>query len=140
MTPRQIELVENSWDFVLTNTAEGGVIFYDKLFELDPSLRSLFKDDIKLQSQKLISLITFAVHKLNSLEEIISDVKALGARHRGYQVKPEYYLTVAEALLWTLGKGLGNQWNEELKEAWVTLYTRLSNTMIEAAKEEKVVI
>ena len=140
MTPKQIELVETSWDFVLMNTAEAGVIFYNKLFELDPSLRSLFKDDIKSQSQKLISLITFAVHKLNSIDEIISDVKALGVRHRGYKVKPEYYSTVAEALLWTLGKGLGDKWNEELKEAWVTLYILLSKTMIEAAEEKELAI
>ncbi|GHN02191.1 hemoglobin [Cytophagales bacterium WSM2-2] len=138
MTPRQIELVENSWDYVLMNTAEAGIIFYNKLFELDPSLRAMFKEDIKSQSQKLVSLITFAVHKLNTLDEIISDVKALGARHKGYKVKPAHYTTVAEALLWTLGQGLGEQWTEEVKEAWVSLYTVLSKTMIEAA-EEKVV-
>jgi nitric oxide dioxygenase len=138
MTPKQIELVENSWDFILMNTTEAGIIFYDKLFEIDPSLRTLFKGDIKSQSQKLISLITFAVHKLNSLDEILSDVKALGMRHNKYHVKEEHYTTVAEALLWTLEKGLGSQWNNELKEAWVTLYMVLSKTMIEAAKEEKV--
>jgi len=138
MTTKQIELVENSWDFVLMNTTEAGIIFYNRLFEIDPSLRNLFKGDIKSQSQKLISLITFAVHKLNSLDEILTDVKALGMRHNKYNVKEEHYATVAQALLWTLEKGLGNQWNEELKNAWVTLYTVLSKTMIEAAKEEKV--
>ena len=138
MTPKQIELVENSWDFVLMNTTEAGIIFYNRLFEIDPSLRTLFKGDIKSQSQKLVSLITFAVHKLNSLDEILSDVKALGMRHNKYHVKEEHYATVAQALLWTLEKGLGDRWNEELKNAWVTLYTVLSKTMIAAAKEEKV--
>lgn len=140
MTPRQIELVENSWDFVVMNSNEAGINFYNRLFEIDPSLRALFKEDIKSQSQKLIALITFAVHKLHNFNEIISDVKALGLRHRRYEVKPEYYATVAEALLWTLEKGLGSQWTQEMKEAWVTLYTILSKTMIEAASEEKVAI
>ena len=140
MTPKQIELVENSWDFIIANTTEAGLIFYNKLFELDPSLRELFKGDIKSQSQKLISLITFAVHKLNSLDEIMADVRALGVRHNKYRVKQEHYAIVAHALLWTLEKALGNQWTEDLKAAWVTLYTVLSKTMIEAAQQERVVI
>ena len=140
MTSKQIELVENSWDFIMANTTEAGLIFYNKLFELDPSLRSLFKGDIKSQSQKLISLITFAVHKLNTLDEILADVRALGVRHNKYRVQRDHYATVAEALLWTLEKALGNQWTQELKSAWVTLYTVLSTTMIEAAQEERVVI
>lgn len=135
MTQKQIELVENSWDYFLLNTQEAGLVFYNKLFEIDPSLRDLFKADIKSQSQKLISLITFAVHKLQNFSEIISDVKALGVRHKNYKVKKEYYSTVGEALLWTLKSGLGNQWNDETKDAWETLYGILSNVMIDAAQE-----
>lgn len=138
MTKRQIELVENSWDYVLLNTADAGSLFYGRLFESDPSLRALFSTDIAAQSQKLISLITFAVHKLHSLEEIISDVKALGTRHKGYKVKPEYYATVGVALLWTLEKGLGDQWNEETSQAWEILYATLSKVMIDASTEELV--
>ncbi|GHN02421.1 hemoglobin [Cytophagales bacterium WSM2-2] len=132
MTPKQIELIEDSWDFILMNTDEAGIIFYKRLFELNPALRPLFKEDIKSQAQKLVSLITFAVHKLNNFNEIVSDVKALGLRHKGYKVKPEYYITVAEALLWTLESGLGNEWNEEVKEAWIKLYETLSKIMLEA--------
>jgi hemoglobin-like flavoprotein len=132
MTPRQIELIENSWDFVILNTKETGQIFYTKLFELDSDLKQLFKTDINSQSQKLIALITFVVHKLNTLEEVSKDVKALGVRHKNYKVKEEHYATVAAALLWTLEKSLGNQWNDELKEAWTTVYTVLSSIMIEA--------
>jgi hemoglobin-like flavoprotein len=134
MTPKQIELVENSWDFILLNTQEAGVIFYGKLFELDPSLKALFKEDIKSQSQKLVALITFAVHKLNNINDIVADVKALGQRHKKYNVQPAHYATVATALLWTLEAGLKEQWNDELKSAWVAVYTILSNTMIEAGK------
>lgn len=135
MTKEQIELIENSWDYVLMNSTEAGMIFYNKLFELDPTLRQLFKGDIKSQSQKLISLITFAVHKLRNLDEIIHDVKSLGARHKGYHVKPEHYATVGTALLWTLEKGMDAHWTAEMKEAWVTLYGVLSGIMMETYNE-----
>lgn len=135
MTNEQIELIENSWDYVLMNSTEAGMIFYNKLFELDPALRQLFKGDIKSQSQKLISLITFAVHKLKNLDEIVHDVKSLGARHKGYHVKPEHYATVGTALLWTLEKGMDTHWTAEMKGAWTTLYGVLSGIMMETYNE-----
>lgn len=135
MTPGQIELIENSWDFILQNANEAGSIFYSRLFEIDPKLRPLFGEDIESQSKKLVALITFAVHKLNNLEEIVADVKALGIRHRKYKVQREHYATVANALLWTLEKALSTQWTEEMENAWIEVYTLLSQTMIEAAEE-----
>jgi len=135
MTQKQIELVENSWDYVIINAQEAGTNFYTKLFELDPTLRQLFRDDIRSQSQKLVSLITFVVHKLNNMNDVIADVKALGKRHKNYRVKTEHYSLVGQALLWTLEKGLGDQWNEETKNAWKAVYTILSDTMIRASRD-----
>ncbi|HEU5289127.1 MAG TPA: globin family protein [Cyclobacteriaceae bacterium] len=135
MTPKQIELVENSWDAVLLNTKDAGMIFYSRLFDIAPELKPLFKESPEAQAQKLVSLITFAVHKLNTLDEIVNDVKSLGKRHKKYNVKPEHYGVVAEALLWTLEKALQEKWNKEMKDAWVTVYTILSSTMIAAAQE-----
>lgn len=132
MTPRQIQLVQDSWDFIITNTEEAGNIFYTRLFQQSPHLRSLFKDNMREQERKLISLITFAVSKLKNLNEIVSDVQALGTRHKSYGVKDEYYQDVATALLWTLEQALGNQWNNEVKEAWTTLYTALAGIMSNA--------
>jgi hemoglobin-like flavoprotein len=137
MTKEQVNLVENSWDFIILNTSEAGNIFYGKLFELDPSLRNLFKGDMDSQSRKLVSLITFVVHKLNNLDEVINDVVALGKRHAGYNVKPDHYNTVAAALLWTLELALKDQWNDKMKEAWVEVYTVLSGTMVKAMAERE---
>jgi hemoglobin-like flavoprotein len=136
MTPKQIELVQNSWQHVVTNVSEAGEIFYARLFDKNPQLRSMFSTDIREQSRKLIGIITFAVKKLNNLSEVISDVQALGRRHGKYGVQPSHYVIVADSLLWTLEKGLGDQWNDETKDAWTKLYTTLAEIMINAAKEE----
>jgi hypothetical protein len=63
MTVKQIELVESSWDYIIMNTEEAGMLFYNRLFEIDPSLRHLFKENIQIQSQKLVSMITFVVQR-----------------------------------------------------------------------------
>ena len=130
LTSKQIELVENSWDYVLLNSQETGAIFYKKLFEIDPALRQLFKSELHVQSEKFVAMITFAVHKLNNMNEIIDDVKALGSHHHKNSVKPEHYVSVAAALLWTIESALGKEWSTEIKEAWMAVYSALAKTMI----------
>lgn len=135
MTIRQIELIEDSWDFVITNAAGAAQLFYQRLFQESPHLKDLFKGDMREQERKLTSLITFAVRKLRNIEEIVDDVKALGTRHHGYGVKTEDYNDVALALLWTLEQGLGTRWNDEVCDAWTTLYGLLAETMRSAPEK-----
>ena len=80
-------------------------------------------------------MITVAVNGLNDLEKIVSAVKALGVRHVGYGVEDSHYDTVGSALIWTLGKGLGEEFTDALKAAWIKVYTLLATTMKEAAAE-----
>ena len=82
-----------------------------------------------------MTMITVAVNGLSDLEKIVSAVKALGVRHVGYGVKDSHYDTVGSALIWTLGKGLGEEFTDSLKTAWVKVYTLLATTMKEAAAE-----
>jgi hemoglobin-like flavoprotein len=59
----------------------------------------------------------------------------LAQRHVKYGVEPKHYEPVGAALLWTLEKGLGTNWNEEVKEAWTLCYVTLSGAMIAACEE-----
>jgi hemoglobin-like flavoprotein len=51
-------------------------------------------------------------------------------------VQADHYTIVGEALLWTLEKGLAENWNEETKSAWIECYTILSNAMIVSSVQE----
>lgn len=135
LTPQQIELVTESWKKVLPIADTAAGLFYNRLFELDPALRPLFKDDIKVQGERLMKMIDVAVNALNKLDDVVPAIQAMGRRHRDYQVKDEHYATVAEALLWTLEQGLGEAFTADVKEAWTQVYTVLATTMIEAANE-----
>lgn len=134
MTPNQISLVQNSFGEVPAEIA--AELFYARLFELDPSLRPLFKGDMKVQGRKLMDMIAVAVRGLNDLETIVPAVEDLGIRHAGYGVTAGHYGTVGSALLWTLEKGLGEQFTDEVREAWTAAYTLLSTTMIDAAERK----
>lgn len=133
MTPTQVQLVQSTWEKVVPISEQAAALFYGRLFELDPSLKPLFKSDIKEQGKKLMTMITVAVRGLTDLGKLVPAVEEMGRRHIGYGVKDEHYATVGTALLWTLEKGLGPDFTPEVKEAWATTYTVLATTMQKGA-------
>ena len=135
MTPEQITLVQSSWEKVKPISEQAAELFYGKLFELDPSLKPLFKGDMKEQGKKLMAVLNMAVTSLTKLDTILPAVKALGRKHVEYGVPDESYNTVGQALLWTLDQGLGEDFTDDVKAAWTETYVTLSTVMLEAAHE-----
>lgn len=133
MEAKTIELVQGTFKQVVPIADTAAEIFYNKLFDLDPALKPLFKGDMKEQGAKLMSMIGTAVNGLNNLEAIVPAVQNLGKSHVGYGVKDSHYDTVGNALLYTLDKGLGEAFTPEVKDAWVEVYTVLATTMKDAA-------
>jgi len=136
MTPEEVKLVKDSWLKVVPITETAAELFYGKLFELDPSLKPMFKGDMKEQGRKLMAILNTAVNALDKLDTIVPAVQEMGRRHVDYGVKDEHYDTVGEALIWTLGAGLKDDFTEDTKAAWIGVYTLVATTMKEAAAEK----
>jgi hemoglobin-like flavoprotein len=135
MTPQQITLVQESFRKVLPIAETAASMFYARLFELDPSLRKLFKGDMKKQGMMLMSMIASAVRGLTDHNSLIPVLHALGRKHSGYGVVDAHYTTVAESLLWTLEQGLGDQFTAETREAWIAAYSLMSSVMQQGGRE-----
>lgn len=133
MTPEEIKLVQSTWAQVVPIKEQAAELFYGKLFEMDPSLKPLFKGDMTMQGQKLMAMIGTAVGGLTQPETIIPAVQDLGRRHVGYGVKDAHYDTVGAALLWTLETGLGPAFTPETKQAWAKTYDLVATVMKDAA-------
>ncbi len=136
MTPEQITLVKESWAKVLPISETAAELFYGKLFELDPQVKSMFKGDMKEQGRKLMAILNTAVNALDNVEAIVPALQDMGKRHVDYGVKDEDYDTVGAALIWTLGAGLKDAFTEEVEAAWTTVYTLVADTMKAAAAEQ----
>lgn len=135
MTPEQIRIVQSTWLKVLPIQEAAAQLFYNRLFEVDPALRNLFRGDMYQQGQKLMQLIDAAVNGLSRIEQLMPLVQALGRRHATYGVKDDDYGTVGAALLWTLDKGLGCEFTPQARDAWTSVYGALATTMREAARD-----
>ena len=135
MNREQISLVQESFEKVVPIADTAAALFYGRLFDLNPALESLFEGDMVEQGRKLMQMIGVAVKSLDRLEQVLPAVQALGARHAGYGVRDEDYDTVGSALIWTLKKGLGDEFTPETESAWVEVYTALAGVMKDAQAE-----
>lgn len=133
MNERQVELVQATFRLVQPIAADAARLFYARLFELDPTLRPLFKHDLSEQGNKLMTALAFVVRGLRAPHVILPVVRDLGRRHAAYGVRDDHYATVGEALLWTLERGLGETFTPEVRGAWAAAYTLLADEMKLAA-------
>lgn len=137
LSQHQIKLVKESWrSFRNVSPAVVGDLFYSKLFADHPSLRKMFPKQMDEQYKKLVDMLTAIIVRLDHLGTFTEEIEAMARRHVEYGVKPAHYKSVGDALLWTLEKGSGKGWNEEIKHAWANCYWILANIMIDSASKE----
>jgi hemoglobin-like flavoprotein len=134
-TETDIMLVRKTFDLVVPIAGVAADLFYDRLFYLAPSLRHMFPNDMRDQKRKLMVMLATAVHSLTDLDKLVPQLMTLGARHAGYGVKDYHYKIVGEALIWTLERGLANEFTPEVERAWVRVYLLVAATMQAGADE-----
>jgi hemoglobin-like flavoprotein len=133
MTPHEKSLVRDSFAKVVPIGDTAASLFYGRLFELNPNLRPLFTSDLQEQGRKLMAMLKLVVADIDRLDQLLPAVRDLGRRHLQYGATDRDYDTVASALLWTLERGLGDDFTPETKSAWTTCYVLLAGEMKAAA-------
>lgn len=136
MTPRQINLVRNTFDMVVPIADLMAALFYGRLFELEPTTRPMFHGDLPLQGNKLMMTLAMVVQGLDNMEPILPTVHQLGHQHTSYGVRPDHYDLVGEALMWTLDHGLGEAFTPETEEAWMAAYNVMAEAMQETSRTQ----
>ena len=111
-------------------------LFYDRLFEIAPETRPLFRADLVVQKKKLIAMLATVVNNLHEVDKIVPAVGDLGKRHVAYGVTAKHFKPVGAALLWTLEEILGVDFVPPVKAAWTEAYVTLAGVMSGAAANE----
>lgn len=133
MTFEQCRLVRQSFDPLRELAGPLSLLFYGKLFELDPSARRLFHNDLALQGRKLMETLAAVVESLDRLDSTRARLAELGRQHAGFGVRPEQYEMVIAALLWTLAQALGPDFDPPTRDAWTAALTAVCAAMKEGA-------
>eukprot|EP00980_Cylindrotheca_fusiformis_P012811 scaffold3151_cov110-Cylindrotheca_fusiformis.AAC.9 len=152
---RMVESVYTSWDIIkrIPNYNEvAGVLLFRNVFEIAPEARALFpfagKYDINddaifedrtflVHARSVVSMLDVVVNMLGpDLTPVMETLEDLGARHVRYDVVPEHYPIVGEALLKTLETALGNDvWTPTVQEGWQGVYEFISSSMLKGAAD-----
>jgi len=135
MTADQRRLVRDSFDLLRGMTGPVALLFYGKLFELDPSARRLFHIDLELQGQKVMDMLSSVAESLDDFESMHVKLAELGRKHATYGVRPEQYEILSTALLWTLTQALGADFDARTSAAWKIALAAVNEAMKAAARE-----
>jgi hemerythrin-like metal-binding protein len=121
--------------------SELGTLIFQKLFEIAPDTRRLFKGDLEQQKLKFVNVFDgyirtthkshfFSPVTKNDGQAFIPGIKALGARHEiEYGVRPEHYGYMREAVLYAIETLFAEDYTDEIGTAWAETYDTLAEAM-----------
>jgi hemoglobin-like flavoprotein len=136
LTPEEKRLVRDSFASLAGNAESMVLVFYGRLFDLDPSLRSLFKIPLTEQARKLADTLNVAIDALDQFDAIRPQLIELGRKHVGYGTQPLHYGIVNNALLWALQQTLRDRFDEKTKGAWHNLLNAVARAMVDLCEQK----
>lgn len=133
MEPETIKIIQKSFKKLSPKTTTTVEYFYEKLFEYNPKLKSLFPVDnpeaMTRHGDKLMTMLSSAVADLHNFDKLIPILSNLGRRHVDYKVKTIDYDVVGTALVAAIAETLKEDFTLEVELAWCKFYTKIANTM-----------
>jgi nitric oxide dioxygenase len=129
-----VDTLEESFDLVAPHGDELVRRFYDRLFEVAPSVQPLFADvDMDRQRQALLDMLVVLRESLRDLDDLVPGLEALGARHAAYGAQTAHYPVVGEVLIATMAETAGDAWKPEFSAAWQDAYRVVQGAMLGGA-------
>ena len=134
VTPIDQDLIAADAEQLRSRANEFAAEFYATLFELDPSLRPLFPEDLAAQRVKLIAELdvlvarVVAVDGTDDVDRFAAHAGELGERHEVYGVEAPMYESVGVALLGALGETVDG-FDDDHAAAWRRLYQLVAAAM-----------
>src|SRR5690349_15095801 len=129
ITARQRLLIRNSWELMRPMAIHVADLFYDRLFELDPSLEVLFPEDLTAQRPRFMNAVGAAVAGLDDMDALRPTLLDIGRQNLSQGIQPGHYDTLGKALLWTFEQSLAEEFTPPMREAWAALHADMSRAM-----------
>lgn len=117
-----VELIE--YDTKLINRIYE--IFYDKLFTVEPKLKSLLSDDKVYLSRKFFNMFsTFKTFKY--IDKVSDIILEMGNRHKNYGINERYLSAMKEPLIDSIREVMGQEKFSQYETAWHSVYEEMED-------------
>ena len=134
--PLQVELLEQSFNYIKPYGNLFISSFYENLFKASPETKSLFAAiEPENPKNQLWNSLVLVVENLRQPDTLNHVLQGLGARLFTYGALPEHYPLVRDAFFATFEQFLGSEWTSEFKQAWLDAYDTFSGMMLDGADQ-----
>ncbi|XP_072164893.1 uncharacterized protein [Diadema setosum] len=151
MSERHRELVQKTWSVLALDPEQHGAVFFAKLVSDHPRVGKLFpfggrklsysqllRDrDLRSHGRRVMETVGQAVVSLGDLDILVPTVRDLGRRHVGYGVTKQHFAPVGGALMYAIREGLGGSFSDEVKNAWLAVWSLVVDTMSDVLPDEQ---
>ncbi len=121
--------VQATLDQLLRNEEQFAELFYEKVFQQAPQVRTLFQNNMLEQGRMLTHMLRGIINSLSRPEHLMLNLKSLGRQHVNYGVKHEHYLMIKEILLESIAEQLGEDYTDRSRQAWIEALDLIIETM-----------
>ena len=133
LTTAQIDLIRDSFHRLQPDVESASELFYDRLFEIAPELRAMFRSDMAGQGMRFMSTLGVILQHLDDPQALRPHLEHLAQGHAAYGVKPEHFHPMGQALIRTMRETIGEEFPEGAAAAWEAAYELLAREMVEMA-------
>ena len=133
MTPTQRRLVRQTVGSLRDQAGPVSLLFYGRLFELDPSARRLFHNDLERQGRKVIETLEWMAESLDRFDSMTARLAELGGSTRVMACGRIEYESVTAALLWAIAQALGPDFDAATRDSWKLALSAVSEAMKDGA-------
>jgi hemoglobin-like flavoprotein len=133
MSPEDIARVRRGFAKVSADRRAFSARFYDALFQIEPSLRPLFKGDLANHGDIFVTSLGVAVGALENLNKVAGRLRDDGRRIAKIGIENRHYAIAAEALLDAVEAALGDRFDQRDRVAWATAYAQWADITSGAA-------
>ncbi|XP_060588635.1 neuroglobin-like [Ruditapes philippinarum] len=142
LLPRERVIVQRSWPALQKDLQGNGLQVFLKIFELCPEVKSLFSVEnvrhsqlaknamIKAHGARFIKAIGVTINDNEEFEhdenKLCKYLFVLGHQHKRFaRFKSEYFEIFYDALMWQWGRCLGENFTQEVSDAWSRVFVFL---------------
>ena len=134
LTTAQIGLIRDSFHRLEPDVKAASGLLYERLFEIAPELREMFRGDMAGQGMQFMSTLGVIVQHFDDPQALRPHLEHLAQGHAAFGVKPEHFWPMGQALIWAMQKTMGEDFPEAAATAWQAAYEHLAREMVRMAE------
>ena len=131
LSEHEIAIVRQSFRDAMALRERFQLDFYEAFFRRAPETRQMFRHDISGQGMRFMTTMQTIVNNVGAAD-LPKKLADLGHAHAALGVHVEHFAPMGEALVETLARTLGENYREEIGDAWRKAFDEIAQAMIVA--------